>query len=43
MESPKRKWISYAKAGVLMVDQVEPAVLEGTDMRFDLPEGNGIK
>ncbi len=43
MESPKRKRVSYAKVGVLMVDQVKPAILKGTAMRFDLSEGKGIK
>jgi hypothetical protein len=39
MESPKRKRISDIKAGVLMIDQVKPAVLEGTAVRFDLSKG----
>ena len=39
MESPKRERISYAKAGILMVDQVKPAILERTAVRFDLPKG----
>ena len=43
MESPKRKRISDVKAGVLMIDQVKPAVLEGTAVRFDLSKGEGIK
>ncbi len=43
MESPKRKRISDVKAGVLMIDQVKPALLEGTAMRFDLSKGKGIK
>jgi len=43
MESPKRKRISYAKAGILMVDQIKPAILKGTAMRFDLSKGKGIK
>lgn len=43
MESPKRKRLSDLKAGVLMIDQVEPAVLEGTAVRFDLSKGKGIK
>jgi hypothetical protein len=43
MESPKRKRISDIKAGVLMIDQVKPAVLEGTVVRFDLSKGKGIK
>jgi len=33
MESLKRKRISDVKAGVLMIDQVKPAVLEGTAVR----------
>ena len=43
MESPKRKRISYVKAGVLIVDQVKPAILKGTTMRFDLSKSEGIK
>ena len=43
MESPKWKRVSYAKAGVLMVDQVKPAIFKGTAMRFGLSEGKGIK
>ena len=43
MKSPKRKRISYVKAGVLIVDQVKPAILKGTDVRFDLSKGKGIK
>jgi hypothetical protein len=44
MESPKRKRISDANAGVLMIDQVKPAILEGTAVRFDpLSKGKGIK
>jgi hypothetical protein len=43
MKSPKLKRISYVKAGVLMIDQVKPAILKGTAVRFDLSEGKGIK
>lgn len=43
MEGPERKRISDVKAGVLMIDQVEPSVLEGTAVRFDLSKGKGIK
>jgi hypothetical protein len=43
MESPKRKGISEFKAGVLMIDQVKPAALERTAVRFDLSKGKGIK
>jgi len=43
MKSPKRKRISYVKAGVLIVDQVKPAILKGTAVRFDLSKGKGIK
>jgi len=43
MKSPKPKRISYVKAGVLIVDQVKPALLEGTAVRFDLSKGKGIK
>jgi hypothetical protein len=40
---PKRKRIPYVKAGVLIVDQVKPALLKGTAVRFDLSKGKGIK
>jgi hypothetical protein len=43
MKSPKLKRISYVKAGVLIVDQVKPAILKGTAVRFDLSKGKGIK
>jgi hypothetical protein len=43
MKSPKRKRISDAKGGVLMVDQVKATVPEGTAVRFDLSKGKGIK
>jgi hypothetical protein len=39
MKSPKRKRISYVKAGVLMIDHVKPAILKGTAVRFDLSKG----
>ena len=43
MESPKREQISYVKTGVLIVDQVEPAILNGTAVRLDLPKNERIK
>jgi len=43
MESPKWKPISYMKAGVLKVDQVEPPVLKGASVRFDLSKDECIK
>jgi len=43
MKSPKLKRISYVKAGVLIVDQIKPAILKGTAVRFDLSKGKGIK
>ena len=43
MKSPKRKRLFYVKPGVLIVDQVKPAILKGTAMRFDLSKGKGIK
>src|SRR5208282_6235453 len=43
MKSPKLKRISYVKAGILIVDQVKPAILKGTAVRFDLSKGKGIK
>jgi hypothetical protein len=43
LKSPKPKRISYVKVGVLIVDQVKPAILNGTAVRFDLSKGKGIK
>ena len=43
MKSPKPKRIPYVYAGVLMIDQVKSAILKGTDVRFDLSKGKGIK
>ena len=43
MESPNRKRISYVKAGVLMVRQVKPAILKGTDVRLDVSKNEGVK
>ena len=43
MESPKRKRISYVKVGVLIVDQVKPAILKGTAVRLDLSKNESIK
>jgi len=43
MKSPKRKRIPDAKAGVLIVEQVKPAMLKGTAVRFDLSKGKGVK
>jgi hypothetical protein len=43
MESPKWKRISDVKAGVLMIDQVKTAILEGTAVRFDLPKSKGVE
>jgi hypothetical protein len=35
MEGPKRKRISRVNTWVLMIDQVKPAILEGTAVPFD--------
>ena len=43
MGSPKRKRISYVKVGVLIVDQVKPAILKGTAVRLDLSKNEGMK
>jgi hypothetical protein len=43
MKSPKPKRISYVKSRVLIVDEVKPAILKGTAVRFDLSKGKGIK
>jgi len=43
MQSPKRKPIFDAKAGVLVVDQVKAAIPEETPVRLDLSKGKGIK
>jgi hypothetical protein len=38
MESPKRKRISDVKVGLLIVEQVKPAILNGTYVRLDSPK-----
>jgi hypothetical protein len=43
MKSPKPKRIAYVQAGVLMIDQVKPAILKGTAVWADLSKGKGIK
>ena len=43
VKSPKPKRVSDVKIGVLIVDQIEPAILKGTDVRLDLSKGQGIK
>jgi len=43
MESPKWKPISYVKARVLMVDQVEPSLPKGASVRLDLPKDECIE
>ena len=43
MESPQGERISDVKVGILMVDQVEPILLEGTAVWFDLSENEGIE
>jgi hypothetical protein len=43
MESPKRKRVSYVKAWVLIVKQVKPAILKGTDVRLDVSKNEGVK
>ena len=43
MKSPKRKRVSDAKGGVLIVDQVKAAVPEGTVVWFDRSKGKAIK
>jgi hypothetical protein len=39
IENPKPKRISHVDAWVLIVDQVKPAILNGTAVRFDLSKG----
>jgi len=34
VESPERKWIARVQAGVLIVDQIEPTLFQGTTVRF---------
>ena len=43
MKSPNRKRISDAKAGVLIVDQVKPAIPKRTAVRFDPFKGKCVK
>jgi hypothetical protein len=43
MKSPERKQISYVKAGVLIVDEVKPAIVKGTAVRFDFSKGKGMR
>jgi hypothetical protein len=43
MESPKRKSISFVKARVLIVDQVESSIPEEATVWFDLPKDERIK
>ena len=43
MESPKWKRISDAKARVLIVGQVKPAILQRNAVRFDLTKDKGIE
>jgi hypothetical protein len=43
LESPQRKRTSDVEVRVLMVDQVEPILLEGTAVWFDLSEDEGIE
>jgi hypothetical protein len=43
MESPKWEQISYFEAGVLIVDQVKPAILKRTAVRLNLSKNEGIK
>jgi hypothetical protein len=42
-EESKAERISDAKAGVLIVEQVKPAVLKGTAVRFSLSKNEGVK
>jgi hypothetical protein len=34
VESPERKWIARVEAGVLIVNQIEPTLVQGTAVRF---------
>jgi hypothetical protein len=34
VESPERKWIARVQAGVLIVNQIEPTLFQGTAVRF---------
>jgi hypothetical protein len=43
MESPKWEQISYFEAGVLIVDQVKPAILKRTAVRLNFSKNEGIK
>src|SRR5215469_4549011 len=43
VQSPKRKEISYAETGILIVDQVQPTILLRTALRFNLSEDKGVE
>jgi hypothetical protein len=43
MKSPKRKRISDAKTGVLIVDEVKPAMPKGTHLRLRLSKGESVE
>ena len=34
VESPERKWVARVQAGVLIVNQIEPTLVQGTAVRF---------
>lgn len=40
---PERKGLPRPKAGILMVEQLKPAVFEGTAVGFPLPENQGVE
>jgi hypothetical protein len=42
MKSPKRKRISNIKAGILIIDQVKPAIPKKTAVRFDVSNVNNV-
>jgi hypothetical protein len=40
---PEREGLPRPKAGILVVDQLKPAVFQGTAVGFPLPENQGIE
>jgi hypothetical protein len=42
-KGPERKGLPRPKAGILVVDQLKPAVFEGTAVGFPLPENQGVE
>jgi hypothetical protein len=43
MESPKRELIPSVKAGISVIDQIQPAILKGTAVGFDLSKNERVE